>query len=533
MTKTTARRTRKSKKSFEELSASVLNDPVKFCQLCWPDLSLYDKQAEILYSLRDDHQTFVHAANEVGKDFIAGIATIWFFASRQPARVVTSSSGETQLKSVLWSEINQRLRTSRVPFPFRINTMEVKRTVDAEGTLDPLSYIIGHVTNVVENFQGHHLPHDKPRTLYIADEASGIGDPFFDAAESWFHRALVIGNPLNNTNFFYKNCKKGNVEGVKGQKGLHRRVIHIGAEHSPNVRIGKELEAMGVEPPYPSIIPGVVSYEAYLRRKANWDPIKIRTRLEGHFYEGIENLIYPPEWLDACEIEFSNNNPDGYSHQTRQPITSLGIDGGMGRDLTCWTGINRNGIGFQIEKRTPDTTVITDDTEQLINQYQINPRNVVFDAGGGGKQIADELRRRGYNVRSVWFGGAPTPQRDVKNIRPEEKEDADENKFVYKNRRAEMYGILRERIDPSFNETTFGIPEELAKLREELALLPLLYDQEGKMYLPPKSRPEGNKNKNLVVIKEILGRSPDRADSLVLAAFAEFGTKPIRKVGGF
>jgi hypothetical protein len=189
-----------------------LEDPLKFCALCWPDIQLYDKQAEILYSLRDDNETVVHAGNELGKDFIAAIAGLWFFMSRAPARVVTTSSSQTQLEQVLWSEMKQRVTTSRFPFPIKMDTLHVRRLGNGPDGYEPLTYMIGHVTREVENLQGHHLPEDKPRCLVIMDEASAIDDKFYDAVDSWAHRKLIIGNPLNTRNFFYRLCRGGDIE---------------------------------------------------------------------------------------------------------------------------------------------------------------------------------------------------------------------------------------------------------------------------------------------------------------------------------
>ena len=84
--------------------AELAMDPMRFIKLCWPDMCLYDKQQEVLLSVRDNLETFVHAANQMGKTRIAAIIAIWFFASRKPARVVISSSNESQLEKVIWSE---------------------------------------------------------------------------------------------------------------------------------------------------------------------------------------------------------------------------------------------------------------------------------------------------------------------------------------------------------------------------------------------------------------------------------------------
>lgn len=515
----------------------VIEDPIKFTALCWPDIKLVDYQCDILRSLKDNVETFVHAANEVGKDFTTAIGVLWFFSSRRPCRVITSSSGETQLKNILWSEIKERLSTSRVPLPLRQGTLSIK-WINEEGVEDPLSYVIGHVTKSVENFQGHHLDHDKPRVLCVFDEASGVADEFNEAADSWAHRKLVIGNPLNTTNFFFRCCKGGDIDHDEGsgEAGKLRKIIHISCDHSPNVQLGKKLAKARVPGPYPSIVPGVLSYGEYRRRLKIWDKIKIQMRLHGHFYEGDETLVFPPEWLDLAEQVYSTLFPKGYERSQKpsslNPAMALGVDAGAGRDLTCWTVINRKSVIKQQAIPTPNTMEIASRTIRYMVQYKIPPHRVCFDAGGGGKQIADRLREQGYPVKTVAFGESPTPPKGLRVKRTQEKEAQAERRQIYKNRRAEMYGMTREVLDPSTNEQVFGIPVELYELRKEMAIMPLLYDSEGKMFLPPKDRPPtAAERTEIITIKKLLGHSPDRADSLVLAIFALLGQPPRRRVG--
>jgi len=73
-------------------------DPLAFQREFWPDVQLYDKQIEILYSLRDNDETFVPAGNMLGKDFIAGYAVLWFFLTRHPCRIVTTSAKDDHLR---------------------------------------------------------------------------------------------------------------------------------------------------------------------------------------------------------------------------------------------------------------------------------------------------------------------------------------------------------------------------------------------------------------------------------------------------
>lgn len=480
---------------FESLAA-LASDPMRFVTLCWPDMRLYDKQRDVLLSVRDNLETFVPAANEMGKTRIAAVIAIWFFMSRTPARVITSSSGETQLSTILLTEIQQLIRTSRIPLPLSIKHLCIRKLADPESAEHlTLDYLIGHVASTVENFQGHHLKHDRPRVLIIFDEASGVSDEFFDASDSWAHRKLVIGNPLSNTNFFYRLCKRGDVEDPAGQVPLLRKVIRISGKDSPNVQAGMRWREAGNEGRPPVMIPGLLSYEEFVRREQEWDEIKKTTRLYGQFYEGDQMRMFPDRWLD---LAMDQRRWDQLSEQPRQALT-MGVDvASGGRDDTCWTLIDEHGVVAQHVLDVENAMEIVGRTAQLMNSHGVSAECVAFDAGGGGKQIADRLIEQGHYVNTVGFG---------------ESADA---KQSYRNRRAEMYGVLRDLLNPDDGDHVFALPPDAHELRAELAILPISYDSEGRVLLPPKNKAA---NPNQTCIRQMLGRSPDRADSLALAAW--------------
>lgn len=45
----------------------TINDPVKFAKVLWPDVTFYKQQREIIYSVRDNYETFVSAGNMLGR----------------------------------------------------------------------------------------------------------------------------------------------------------------------------------------------------------------------------------------------------------------------------------------------------------------------------------------------------------------------------------------------------------------------------------------------------------------------------------
>lgn len=494
---------------------AIFDDPIKFIRMCWPDVQLYDKQVEILRSVASNDETIVPAGNQLGKDFVAGLCALWFFCTRSPCRVITSSSGHGQLESVLWGEIRRFVNTSRYKLPIHMNHLLI-RQVDQYGVVEPMSYLRGIVTNEEENLQGHHLNREGsiPRTLAIFDEASSIENRFYSAADTWAHRKLVIGNPLPCENFFKRFSKEGDVTTERDPKQYYRRVIRIRADDSPNVRLAEAQIAKGLEPTYETLIPGVIDYSLYQKRRKMWDPMDQCIKLDAEFYEGTEILLFPPVWLNAAVTRaalLSRTN----AYRT---AVAMGVDTAEGGDSTVWTVTDHLGILRQISYKTHDTYDIPGQTIQLIKEYHLDPRNVLFDRGGGGREHADLLRRRGYDVRTVAFGESVTPPDKPPGLRRnrEDRRDIIEDRYVYKNRRAQMYGLLHNLLDPSYNPMGFGIPAEFSELRRQLRPIPKKYDDEGRLFLLSKRKKPGSKQLSLT---DVIGCSPDEADSTVLAVY--------------
>lgn len=194
-------------------------DPVRFCGLLWPHVVLYRQQEEILYSLRDNDETVVVAGNMLGKDFVAGIGVLWFFLTRHPCRVVTTSADHSQLEAVLWGEIRRFIGESVIPLdhtkggPLIVNHLHLRRMY--RGQRCGRSYCIGRVAAKGEGMLGHHIEETGdgiPRTLFVADEASGVDDLSWERADTWARRKLAIGNPYDCSNFFRRAVKEGDMK---------------------------------------------------------------------------------------------------------------------------------------------------------------------------------------------------------------------------------------------------------------------------------------------------------------------------------
>ena len=527
---------RKPSKNLEKLELiwnDYKTDPLGFVEKFWPHIKLAPYQVEILSSVVHNNETWVHSANKMGKTFIAALTAVWWFATRQ-AKVVTSSATEEQLNTVLWGEIDHLLRTAVLdgePFSFGFKCSHLRIWLPSQGRRQGPQrkfYLVGQVAAQVESFQGHHLQPMQDGTgtvLFVFEEASSLEREFYEAATSQAHRILAIGNPLRSTGIFYEKCRAGDQQHPDGLGSLYRKVIHISGERSPNVEYARAHIELGRAGPAPLVTPGILSYSDYLAHEVNWPPDRVRTRLLGLFPDEADERLFPGEWLDIAQQlgRLLRERPaDPPRTRPFDRFFSLGVDvASGGADETVWVVLGRYGVREIVAKRTPDTSVIANITIRLMRRYNIWGNAVAFDAGGGGQQIVDGMRSRlNYQLKTVEFG--------ARSNKP----------AAYLNRRAELYGELRKALEPkrrvrqllelpaaqwTRKQHCLALPPDEGLLREELAVLPKCYDGEGRLRLPPKSRPRGggDHGEHEPSVREMLGgRSPDRADALALAWYA-------------
>jgi hypothetical protein len=208
-------------------------DPMRLKEMLWPQVYFCGYQRDIIYSVADNDETFVVAGNMLGKDFTAAFCVLWFFLSRTPCRIVTTSADYSQLEAVLWGEMRRFIQTSKVPLeienggPLLVNHLHLRKTIPAS---DPqarihgakqrgvqvcgISYCIGRVAAKGEGMLGHHVAETgdgTPRTMFVADEASGVDDVSYDRADTWAKRKLIIGNPYPCNSFFKRGIQGGDI----------------------------------------------------------------------------------------------------------------------------------------------------------------------------------------------------------------------------------------------------------------------------------------------------------------------------------
>lgn len=324
----------------------------------------------------------------------------------------------------------------------------------------------------------------------------------------------------------------------------YRKIFKITAEDSPNVRYARAQIACGLRPTGEMIVPGVMPWHEYMKRRTTWDKISQCVGLDAEFYEGAEILMYPPQWLGLSD----QLARDLLAKMPVRRAEGIGIDPAEGGDKTAMSAVDRYGLIELVSKKTPNTAVIVREAIAFMIKHGCPPHKVAIDRGGGGKQHADAMRELGYPIRTVAFGETvvPNPKRGMTIL--EDKIEQREERYQYVNRRAQMYGDLRMLMDPEDTMTVLGSDGQplysspgdwelsgksknrqvknvfaipffrYPELRAQLAPIPLMYDPEGRGKLLPKNK--RNPDSDEMTLTQLIGHSPDEADSLVLAIHA-------------
>lgn len=207
--------------------------PLDILAMYWPSVIMYDKQKEMIMSVRESNETYVVAANEMGKDYVSGFISLSFFMFpevyftpqyvqsiedaanlqnlsgrlRHTRRIVTNSVRADHL-GVLWAEIAKFRQMCISPEIDNIllTDLEIrfKDEVVKDGTR-PNNYLVGIVSDKAAGLAGHHGNY----TLGVVDEASGSENEVHEEMQGWAKRKLIFGNPRPCNNFFKTNYRMG------------------------------------------------------------------------------------------------------------------------------------------------------------------------------------------------------------------------------------------------------------------------------------------------------------------------------------
>lgn len=175
----------------------------------------------------------------------------------------------------------------------------------------------------------------------------------------------------------------------------------------------------------------------------------------------------------------------------------MGMDlAGLGSDCNVLTVVSKYRIEEQISIRVADTFELSDAAEKMYRRWDVQCLDIDI-TGSTSCGVLDVLRAKGLKVNGINFAQKPY--------------DNDTGKRCA-NARAEMY------VDLS-NAVKGGLYIQDDDIKTQLAYTTIFVNQSGKLQLVKKDE-----------IKEMIGHSPDQADSLALAVYAMMHSESVPTV---
>ena len=271
---------------------------------------------------------------------------------------------------------------------------------------------------------------------------------------------------------------------------------------------------------------------------ANMTRAKYRHVWEGDYNDDVENSIILPEWFDACidaHVKL-NFKPVGKKIVSHDPSDVGDDDKGL-----CY---RHGSIVYDVQSNP--TGDVNEGIDWALNYaIQRNVNTFTWDGDGLGlslrRQVSESLS--GHPIQQLMFRGSESPDQSESMYDPVDSDVAPgrKNKDVFRNKRAQYYWALRDRMYNTYRAVTndeYIDPDKmisfssdithLQKLRSEVCRIPLRPNSNGLIQIESKEK----------MLKDGIP-SPNMADALMMSlAIGGKMTKnqavmppPIRPVG--
>lgn len=506
----------------------------------WPFLELDGFQDDAMVNLfrHEIRQVWVKGNTGCGKNLIIALAAIAYYDIWDDAKVVLTRDSFERAVSIVYSEVCRWLRSMRVPPVGILKNAKFQHPINENHLIEVVN------PGSEEGFSGVHSPH----VFFIFDEATA---EVFDTAQpgkttrfalagTQATKFLACANPRTTTGTFRNAFPRANPNEnctIPGPYGL-KRCITVSGMDCRNIREkrlstpispdgGIEIEGRfypageAITPEHyelvKPIIPGQTTYDTYRGHLLNPDPNFVAIFAHGRFPdEDPDKQLIPGSWLEVPRKRWRAFQKAKRYFRGRKyfeallpklcPITAAGLDvaASLAGDESILTVGGRYGVAAQFAKQTPRTTdLCTWVVSTMRTFYGVNLAGGGFpigvDVDGIGRGVADMLIQMGVTV--IECKGNETPSIDPK---------------TYFNARAENYGEVARRLDPqgNFQRSRFLLPDDQRLIEELVAHEKIFKDRDAIRF---RVTPKDNIGdlKDVATIKQKIGRSPDRSDSLV------------------
>lgn len=393
------------------------NNPLKYVNAayCWGEGDLKDSkgprawQQDILNDigthLQNPQTRFtplliaVASGHGIGKSALISMVCNWGLSTCVDTKVVVTANTENQLRTKTWPEISKWVRGCINAHWFKPTATAIS-AISADHERTWRADAIAWSENNTEAFAGLH--NKGRRIILIFDEGSSISDKVWEVAEGamtdenteiiW----LAFGNPTRNTGRF-RECF-----GRFKHRWKHKQIDSRTVEGTNKAQIQKWIDDYGEDSDF------------------------VRVRVKGVFPRA-----GTMQFIDSESVEKARKR---LPYANKMDPLVMGVDVARFGDDQTVIVIRRGRDAVSIpwvKMRGADTMTVAAKISQLYNEHK--PDAIFVDGGGVGGGVVDRLRMLRLPVIEVQFGGAAD--------RSTMKSEGD---VVYANKRAEMWGTMRD-----------------------------------------------------------------------------------------
>jgi len=443
---------------------------------------LWSKQREIIEALVKYRKVVVKSGHGIGKTFVVGglalyLAYVWH------ATGLTTAPTFRQVRRALWGEIHYLYNKAKNPLGGKINQVSLD--------LGDKWFVEGFATDKpMENITGVH----EENIFVFVDEAGGVPPPTFDAldailtSESSF--VLYIGNPTSAEGPFF--------DAFKPKSGF--KSFTISCYDCPNVKHDRVIYSK------------LTSKKWVVDKEIKWGIHSnlFKVRVAGEFPDESKDTLIPLRYLEIALRKGTEGEvvPD--------IITGFGLDvARQGTDSSMYGARYKSGFFKLIEATQKQRETATAGRmiylyDQMIPDYKYRNINELERKAkkDKGEKIEDDPGWPPINVDDIGAGGGVVDilveeQYPVTGVNVSESPDPSdpEEAKLFLNKRAQYYW----RLKILFEKEQVAIDDE--DLLFELSKIRIEFLRSGKIKIVDKD----------VIKKELGGRSPDRAECMMLA----------------
>lgn len=455
---------------------AYLDHPVEFSRNVL-GFQPWSKQCEILEALRDHDKVAVRSSHGIGKTAIAAQAALWFVATHANSRVITTAPTWHQVEGLLWRAIRGQIAKARDigrgdMFPRPQNT---------KLEFGPEWVAFGLSTDDPIRFQGQHADH----LLLIVDEASGVDERIFEAAEGFLTgegaKVLLIGNPNEVGGQFYRAF-------TSDAKRWHG--IHVSTLDTPN------YTGENVPPDVARVLPRA-GFAGEMAEAWGEESSFYQVRVLGNFPTNAADAVIPLAWVERAQQRWREMDHSQLGH-----LKTIGVD-------VAWTGKDQTVLAMRHDdtitelRRLPqlDPMETAGHVKVALNTMSELPQlapTAIVDVIGIGAGVFTRLQEMAVSV-TAFNAGNKTDRRDQTG------------QLGFVNKRAAAWWNLRELLDPDSGIDIALPPDDL--LIGDLTTPKWRMMSGGKIQIESKDD-----------IRKRLGRSTDDGDAVVQAFWPEGGS---------